>query len=133
MASQAEVAALIADQDSMYAHPHPWIVSCTYVGRLTSSATANYCDFAVIGTLALILALLDSRRVCLIMANAALVVYEYCITSRLEVQLFWRRKIRPPTVLFFLNRYLNLIAWCFYLYTFFYVPGSNQVSLGFQR
>ena len=63
MASQAEVAALIADQDSMYALPHPWIITCTYVSRLASSATANYCNFAVIGTLALILAFPDLRRV----------------------------------------------------------------------
>ena len=60
---EAEVAALIADQDSMYALPHPWIITCTYVSRLTSSDTANYFDFAVISMLALILALPDLHRV----------------------------------------------------------------------
>ena len=46
------------------------------------------------------------------MANASTVIlyYEYLLTLPEEVQYFWRKRRTPVTILFFLNRYLNLLV-----------------------
>ena len=40
------------------------------------------------------------------------VLYEHMITLGIEVNYFWSSKVTGATILFFANRYLNLLANC---------------------
>ncbi|KAM5543601.1 hypothetical protein V8D89_002852 [Ganoderma adspersum] len=72
----------------------------TIIGEVLSRQVANYCSNA----------------------GSTLVVYEYFITLRREVQLFWRGKWTGAAILFFFNRYLSLIV---YIYGF---AGNAHIS-----
>ena len=45
------------------------------------------------------------------MLSPVLIFYEYVITFRREVKLFWRLKVNGASVLFFMNRYIVLIIY----------------------
>ena len=44
------------------------------------------------------------------MYNIALLIYEWSITTRQEIELFWREPVSGATVLFLFNRYVPLLC-----------------------
>lgn len=58
----------------------------------------------------------------LTVASMAVLVYDCCLTFGLEVNLIWKYKFGPVTVLYFLSRYLALFATAITIY-FYFGPG----------
>lgn len=59
-----------------------------------------------------------------------LVIYEYLITFSTEVQLFWAGGVTGASVLFFVNRYMQLVYIMFGLFRMSPVINTVSVSLG---
>ena len=53
-----------------------------------------------------------------------LVVYDYFMTLGREVELFWKGKCRGAAILFYINRYLNLLFSIYELVCIAYIPAQ---------
>ena len=51
-----------------------------------------------------------------------LIIYEYLVTLDAEVRFFWRKEVNSASILFFLNRYLNLFYRLFIAGLIFPIP-----------
>ena len=58
-----------------------------------------------------------------------LVIYEYLVTFSTEIQLFWAGEVTGASVLFFFNRYIQLVNTPFFLFQFLPVVNIGSVSL----
>ena len=61
----------------------------------------------------------------------ALVIYEYLVTFGTEVQLFWAGEVTGASVLFFVNRYIQLVYSLFALFEL--LPNVNTVSVSLRE
>ena len=59
----------------------------------------------------------------------ALIIYEYLVTFSTEVQLFWAGGVTGASVLFFVNRYMQLVYTLFFLLQFSPIIHTMSVSL----
>ena len=59
----------------------------------------------------------------------ALIIYEYIVTFSTEVQLFWAGEVTGASVLFFVNRYMQLVYALFGLFELSPIIDTMSVSL----
>ena len=81
-------------------HTTVHVVSCRRLG--------NYSDLVVAGTMSLAFLAHGHNTDPKLLLDVVMFIYEYSITLREEISLFWMRKWSVATVLFLLNRYLVL-------------------------
>ena len=60
----------------------------------------------------------------------AIVIYEYLVTFSTEIQLFWAGEVTGASVLFFVNRYMQLVYILLGLFRMSPVINTVSVSLG---
>ena len=89
------------------------------------STNLNYCGIAGFGALLslLLLALCFSRSSALV-----LILHDYLVTFRQEVNMFWTRKLNGAAILFYLNRYTFITVYAIYQLST-YAPISDEVRL----
>ena len=57
-----------------------------------------------------------------------LIIYEYLVTFSTEVQLFWAGEVTGASVLFFVNRYMQLVYTLLVLFQFLPIVYTVSVS-----
>ncbi len=88
----------------------------------------NYCGLAGFGALFLVRVAIHLRLSCPIIL--VLILHDYLVTFRQEVNMFWTRKLNGAAILFYMNRYAFITVYAIYQLST-YAPISDEVRLSF--
>lgn len=120
----SSAAAIIAEYSTLSVlRPHPLGTAFSQTLTLIHRTNLNYCGLAGFGAI-LSVPLLALRFSCL--STLVLILHDYLVTFRQEVNMFWTRKLNGAAILFYLNRYAFITVYAIYQLTT-YAPISDEV------